>query len=219
MQHVLDLLIQFYNDMPWCERFVVATGLVYIILSVREKPLCWLFGVVSTGLWMWSSVLSGLYMDGILQGYYVIVGIYGWYEWMHGSKNKTALPVTRTSPHEWAILGAIFLVATGALGFFYAGPYTGFCAKHNLCPPAFPWWDTVTTIMSFIATWMLARKKIENWWLWLIADPIYIGLYWAKDLRGYSGLMVIYSIMAALGLWNWRKSLLAAEMEVSPETV
>lgn len=208
----------YYAPVQWPEWVAVVTAIIYIVLSVREKPLCWPFGIVSAGFWMWSSIYYGFYMDGVLQAYYVIIGFYGWYEWLHGSKQKSELPVSRTNAREWAILSSIGIVSTAAFGLFYAGPYTDFCDKRGWDPTSYPWWDTVTTVMSFIATWMLARKKLENWILWIIADGIYIWLYDAKGMRGVSAMMVIYTIMAVVGFVRWRRSYLDAQNRDSDNT-
>lgn len=190
------LIVEFIEGMGWLERVSVATGLIYIVLSVRQKPLCWPFGIVSTAAWMIVVFQGKLYMDSLLQLIYVVLGFYGWYGWLRGGADKAPLPVSRITRNQSAILLGIGVVAAVPLGL----------VSQFLLEADFPWWDTITTVMSVIATYLLARKVLENWILWIVADSMYIGIYYAKGWNGYMILMAVYTSMAFVGLWNWRRA-------------
>ena len=191
----MTIVVEFIEGMGWLERISVATGLVYIVLSVRQKPLCWPFGIVSTAAWMVVVFQGKLYMDSVLQLVYVVLGFYGWYGWLRGSDGSAPLPVSRITRKQSAILLGIGVASAVPLGL----------ASQYILKADFPWWDTITTVMSIIATYLLARKVLENWILWIVADSMYIGIYYAKGWNGYMILMAVYTLMAFVGLWNWRR--------------
>ena len=140
-----------------------------------------------------------LYMDAFLQFVYVVLGFYGWWQWLRGGEDSTPLPV-RTVDRKLALrLVGIGILAVGVFGY----------VSQNILHAAFPWLDTVTTVISLIAQYLLARKYLENWILWIVANTMYIYIYYAKGWAGYSGLMAVYTIMAVAGLYSWYKSMQA----------
>ena len=199
----MSIDVDFIEVMSPLERVSVASGLIYIFLSVRQKPLCWPFDIVSTGAWMIVVFQGKLYMDSILQLIYVVLGFYGWYGWLRGSTDSTPLPVSRITRRQSAVFLAIGVASAIPLGL----------VSQFLLEADFPWWDTVTTVMSIIATYLLARKVLENWVLWIVADSMYIAIYYAKGWNGYAVLMAIYTAMAFVGLWNWRRDYVSSTAE------
>jgi nicotinamide mononucleotide transporter len=195
----VNFVLGFVEAMSWPERISIATGLIYIVLSVRQKPLCWPFGILSVGIWMVVVFNGRLYMDAFLQFVYVVLGFYGWWQWMRGGENDTPLPV-RTVDKALALK----LTGIGIVGIIIFG-----YISQNILHAAFPWLDTITTVISLIAQYLLARKYLENWILWIVADAMYIYIYFAKGWTGYSGLMAVYTIMAVAGLYSWYKSMQA----------
>ncbi|WP_430734437.1 nicotinamide riboside transporter PnuC [Halodesulfovibrio aestuarii] len=199
MMELLNFVFGFVDAMSWPERISIATGLIYIVLSVRQKPLCWPIGIVSVGIWMVVVFNGRLYMDAFLQLVYVVLGFYGWWQWLRGGENDTPLPV-RTVDRSLALkLTCVGIVGIGIFGYI----------SQNVLHAAFPWLDTVTTVISLIAQYLLARKYLENWILWIVADAMYIYIYFAKGWTGYSGLMAVYTLMAIAGLYSWYKSMRA----------
>lgn len=193
---VIRFVTEFVGYMQWPERIATLTGLIYIVLSVRQNPLCWPFGIVSTGIWMVVVFMGRMYMDSVLNLVYVVLGFYGWYQWLRGGEDNTPLKVQTVSKKLWAVLIAIGVATTIPLGLF----------SQHVLEASFPWWDTVTTVISLIAQYLLAKKYLENWLLWIVADAVYIWLYIAKGWHGYSMLMVVYTLMAVLGFYSWYKS-------------
>lgn len=189
----------FVSAMGWPERISTLTGLIYIVLSVRQNPLCWPFGIVSVGIWMVVVFTGRLYMDAFLQLVYVVLGFYGWYQWLRGGRDNTPLAVRTVSRGLWLRLAVMAVAVTIPLGLL----------SQHVLEASFPWWDTVTTVISLIAQYLLARKYLENWLLWIVADAIYVWIYLAKGWPGYSMLMAVYTFMAVLGFLGWWKSMKA----------
>jgi len=132
-----------------------------------------------------------------LQFYYVAISIYGWWCWYHGSVSGKNLEVSRTSKILWMKLAFIFLFLFAAIA----------CLLVNYTDSQVPYWDAVTTAMSIVATWMLARKKIEHWLVWVFVDAISIGLFIFKELYPTTLLFFVYTILAVYGYLEWRKEL------------
>lgn len=192
----LNFIVDFIGAMGAEEQISIATGLIYIFLSVRQNPLCWPFGIISVGIWMVVVFQGKLYSDAFLQLVYVILGFYGWYQWLRGGRDHTPLRIRKVSRSL-----ALRLILIGLITFIPAG-----YAAEKYLQASYPWWDALTTVLSLIAQYLLARKYIENWLLWIVADSMYIGIYYAKGWTGYSGLMAVYTGMAVIGFIQWMKS-------------
>lgn len=174
----------------------MALGLLYIVLIAMEVRSGWIVGVIGSALFVVSNIYQHLYMDMMLNSYYVVAGIYGWYAW--GKKDHGAeLPVANTPRQLLAMLLAGSLILTLAFGYGLS--------RHT--DNALPYLDAGVTILSLVATWMSTRKYIENWLLWLVADPLAIILYYYKGGIFYPLLFAIYTGMAAYGYLSWRKHL------------
>ena len=192
----LTFLWNFLTGMSGFEQIAVLTGIIYVCFSVRQNPICWPFGIVSCFFIILVTLPGKLYNDAFLNFIYIILGFYGWYNWLHGIDKQKGLPVRRLSAKE--ILGylSLGLLVTLIWGYLSAR-YTD---------NDYPWWDTVTNVISLIASYLLARKVLENWILWIVADILYIIIYHWKGWHGFSFLMGIYTIMAFVGLVGWWKS-------------
>lgn len=134
-----------------------------------------------------------------LQVYYIIVSLYGWYYWVKGKKkeDEIEIPVTR-----------INLRNAGYYTLIFAALYsTMFFILYRFTDSPIPGLDSLATALSLVATWMLAKKILENWLLWIIADALCIGISYYKDLYFTSVLFGIYTIMAFVGYYRWKKDL------------
>jgi len=173
-------------------------GLIYLFFSIRKSLWLWPTGLLSSCFYISIFFYSKLYAEMGLQVYYVIVSIYGWYHWIFGQKdNKTKeLPVIRLDFKKLTIYFFSFLFFYAIL-FFILKKYTD---------SSIPGWDSVATALSIIATWMLAKKVLENWILWIITDALCIGIYIYKDLYPTAILFIVYTILAYVGYLNWKNS-------------
>ncbi|AHW60850.1 nicotinamide mononucleotide transporter [Draconibacterium orientale] len=173
-------------------------GLVYIFFSIKQHILTWPTGLLTSALYVFVFFNARLYADMGLQAYYVVISIYGWYFWLTGKKqNEKKVAVKTTRKALWMKL-TVVSIALYALLFFILSNYTNSDVPHM---------DSVTTALSIVATWMLARKYIEHWLLWIFIDAFSAGLYVYKGLWATVILFIVYTVMALLGYIEWRKDL------------
>ncbi len=171
-------------------------GLMYIFFSIRQSILTWPTGLITSALYIVVFLKSGFYADMGLQVYYVIISIYGWYFWISGKqKTEIKLPVRKTSVRLWLKLTGTFVITYVFILFILL----------NFTDSTVPYMDTLTTALSIIATWMLARKYIEHWLLWVFVDSVSVGLYIHKNLWPTVILFSVYTVMAVFGYLEWKK--------------
>ena len=187
-----------YLQANWIELLGSVLSIIYLYLSIKQKASLWIFGFLCSALYVVVFFQSKFYADMSLQFYYLGVSVFGWISWKAGKpENREELPVKRTTP----LSGVIILLIALILYFVYYFILTGY--TDSPLPKA----DAFTTALSIVATWMLARKMIEHWWLWIIVDSVSAGLYFYKALYPTAILFVIYTIMAIIGYRQWKKSL------------
>jgi nicotinamide mononucleotide transporter len=187
-----------YISKNWIEITGVILSLIYLYLSIRQKVGLWFFGIISSIFYTVVFVESGLYADMSLQVYYIAISIYGWIHWKKGHiSQKEEIPATFMARKDWIIAG-IGTIVVYLLYYFILTRYTD---------STVPVTDSIVGALSVVGTWMLAKKFIENWLVWIVADAICVGLYIYKDLYPTSVLNVIYTIMAGVGYWQWKKGM------------
>lgn len=162
---------------------------------------------IKVNLWAWPLSLcalfinislyyqKGIYGDTVLHIVYLIFTLYGWYQWKSGTKEHQSLPITSINITQILVL---IPISIGSI-------YVIFYLLQNYTDSQIPFWDAVTTILSLIAQWMVCRKIIENWFLWLVIDGIYLGMYFHKSIPAHALLRIVYFAMAVVGYWHWRK--------------
>lgn len=178
----------------WAEVLGFATGLVNVALLIRQHILNWPLGILNVLLLMVVFWSAGLYADAGLQIVYVILGGYGWWAWLHGGERRGRLVVRSTTAGEWLALAAAGVLLTAGLWLFL----------DRLTESTVPFLDAVTTALSLLATYGQTRKLVENWWLWIAADLIYIPLYGYKDLWLTAILYAAFLALCVVGLRAWR---------------
>lgn len=172
-------------------------GLVYIVLSIKQNIWCWPVGLITSALYIYVFFQTKFYADMSLQAYYLVVSIYGWYHWMYGSRSKKQddLKISRTGIKLALVLTVVTLILFGLIAFILV----------NYTDSEIPYWDAFTTAGSFVATWMLARKLIEHWLVWIVVDAVSLGLYVYKGLYPTVVLFAVYTLLALLGYIEWKK--------------
>ncbi|MCU7729710.1 nicotinamide riboside transporter PnuC [Actinoplanes sp. KI2] len=178
----------------WAEVLGFATGLLNVALLIRQHILNWPLGILNVLLLMVVFWSAGLYADAALQIVYVVLGCYGWWAWLYGGERHSRLVVRSTAAREWLALGVAGVLLTAALWLFL----------DRLTESTVPFFDAVTTALSLLATYGQTRKLVENWWLWIAADLIYIPLYGYKDLWLTAILYVVFLALCIAGLRAWR---------------
>ena len=139
---------------------------------------------------------SGLFSDMGLQVVYLALSIYGWYQWLRGGENRAPLKVSRASRRVWLIGLTLATIVWLALA-----QYTS-----TLPGVALPYLDSGLTALSLLAQWMMTRKIVENWALWIVADIIYVPMYISKHLYVTAGLYAVFLVLAIMGLVGWWRS-------------
>lgn len=181
------------------EFFAVLLALAYVALAARESKWCWPAGVLSSILFTVLFFENQLKFDMLLNAYYVLIGIYGWYSWQSGGE-QTLLPIRRLRKLEWVgILPAIALSV--GLGYFAATYW-----QSGFWQTDFPYLDAATTVFAVWATWMVTRRVLENWLFWIVIDAVSIYLYVQKGLYFTAVLFFLYVFIAVVGYLRWRKS-------------
>jgi nicotinamide mononucleotide transporter len=187
-----------YIKANWIEIIGAILSLIYLYLSIRQKVSLWFFGIVSSVFYIFVFFESKLYADLSLQVYYVVISIYGWINWNRGKGNTgEELPPIRMSKRLWINL----TFATTLIYFAY------YLVLVNFTDSTVPKADSLVGALSIVGTWLLARKYIENWLIWILADGLCIGLYVYKGLYPTVVLFVIYTAMSVDGYIQWRKSM------------
>jgi nicotinamide mononucleotide transporter len=177
------------------------TGVGCVWLAARENVWNWPIAIVNAVSYIIVFFGAKLYADAGLQFFYVAISIYGWWSWLHGGRDRSELPVSRVRSGQIPSLALVTLASTAAL-MFLLRRYTD---------STVPFWDSLTTAMSLTAQYMLARKIIENWWLWMAADVIYVALYLYKALYLTAVLYAIFLVLCVVGLVRWQKLLPAPQ--------
>lgn len=194
---ILEGVYSAWQAMTWWEAAGVFFGLLYIFLAARENSWCWGAGLISVLIYVKICWEARLLAELGLQGFYLIITAYGWYQWKWGFKKKE-LPIGQLSlpQHVWLISGG--LLASALMGWLLTR-YT---------EASLPYIDSFTTVFSMITTWMVARKKIENWLYWIVVDGVAVYMYWSKALYLTALLFVAYVIIVIIGYFEWKKHLI-----------
>ncbi len=175
-----------------------ALGMLYLWLEYRADIRLWIVGLVMPLIHGALYYTAGLYADASMQAYYVLAGLYGWLVWRKAPRRKSAdARIGHTPLATVPGLVAVYLAA-------HAGIYL---LLTNFTNSTVPFWDSLTTAGSIVAMWMLSRKYVEQWLVWLAVDVVTLGLYIYKDIPLTATLYAIYSAMAVTGYLRWRRQI------------
>ncbi|HEX7585205.1 MAG TPA: nicotinamide riboside transporter PnuC [Prolixibacteraceae bacterium] len=180
-------------------------GIIYIFFSIRQSILTWPVGLLTSLLYVWVFLVSKLYADMGLQMYYVIISIYGWYEWLRGNQTdkSESLKVSRLTLKLGQILALVSLLIFLLIWF----------VLKNYTDSPVPVADALATSLSIVATWMLARKILEHWLVWIFVDAFSIGLFLYKNLLPTVILFAVYTVMAVVGFIEWKKEFIGEKAQ------
>lgn len=185
----------------WLEALGTVVGLVYLYLEFKASIYLWLTSIIMPAIYMFVYFQHGLYADFGIQIYYLLAAIYGFAVWKYGKKKEEkVLPITRMPVGRY-LYAVVCLLALWAL---IAGMLINFTNS------TVPYWDSFTTATSVVALWMLARKYIEQWLVWIVVDALYAGLYIYKGIFFTSGLYMLYTVIAVLGFLRWKRMMEAS---------
>jgi nicotinamide mononucleotide transporter len=186
-------LEQLIQTSPW-EGLAVLLGIVYVVLAAKEYILAWFFAFVSTLIYTVIFWEGALFSSSFLNFYYMLMAVYGYYAWSHGSDEKMLAITSYSLPKHFIIigLGVVLSLMIGYLSTTYTDAKLAYL-------------DSFVMLFSIITTWLLTQKVIENWLYWIVIDSVAILLYWKTDFLPTAVLFMIYVILAIYGYLTWRK--------------
>ncbi len=173
-------------------------SIMTVVLNIRRLHWAWLFAIVSSATYAVVFYNARLYGDMGLQGVFIAVSFWGWYQWLHGGASKAPLAVTTCTPRGW-----LYSAIGWAIGFAILALFL----KH-FTDTDVPNTDGFLTAGSLVGQVLLSRKKVENWIVWIIVDILYVGLYVYKGLMLTAVLYGLFVLLAAIGLYVWRRDAL-----------
>jgi nicotinamide mononucleotide transporter len=178
------------------EWIAFATGVIAVFLSTRQNIWNWPVAIVNVSLYFLLFYRAGLYSDMGLQLVYLLLSVYGWYEWLYGGANRTELRVSHASARTW-------LISAGVAVLFWLTLST---VTSRLQGVSLPHLDAALTTVSLVAQWMMTRKLVENWLLWIAVDLVYVPMFVYKGLCLTAGLYGVFLVLAVLGYVQWRRA-------------
>src|SRR5262245_30288457 len=186
------------NLLEWSplEVLAAAFGVISVFLSTRQNIWSWPTAIVNVALYTVVFYQGRLYGQMGLQPIYLALSVYGWYQWLHGGEQQTELRVSSASPRLLAVLAVINVVAWLALA-----------AVLRRTDAALPWIDALLATTSLVAQWMMTRKILENWLLWIAVDVVYVPMFISQRLYATALLYAAFLVLAAMGYVEWRRSL------------
>lgn len=186
------------NLLEWSALEVIAAafGVISVYLSTRQNIWSWPTAIVNVALYTVVFYQGRLYGQMGLQPIYLALSVYGWYQWLHGGEQHTELRVSRARPRLLGALAALNLVLWVALA-----------AVLRQTDAALPWLDALLTTTSLVAQWMMTRKILENWLIWIAVDVVYVPTFVSQGLYATAVLYAAFLVLAVMGYVEWRRSL------------
>lgn len=194
----------------YIEIFGAVTGIIYVFLEIRQNIRLWPVGIITSAVYIWVFFTSKIYADMSLQVYYLVISCLGWYWWARGTEQgaegkaqgakgeeKEGLQVTRLKFKTGVVLFFVFVLLFAIMWVILT----------RLTDSPVPIRDSFITSLSIIATWMLARKIYEHWYLWIIVNFVSAVLFLTRGLYPTLLLYVVYGLMSFAGLVKWRKTI------------
>lgn len=177
------------------ETLAVVFSIAYLLFALKENSLCWYCAFFSTAIYTWIFGDVHLYMESLLNVYYLVMAVYGWYQWRKGGENHQGIHISiwTLRQHGLAIVSVIVLSVV-----------SGYLLEKNT-DAQLPYLDSFTTWGAVLTTVMVARKILENWLYWIVIDAASIYLYLDRALYQTVGLFAVYVVLAVVGYLTWRK--------------
>jgi nicotinamide mononucleotide transporter len=199
-----ELIEQIRATSPW-EWSGAALGLAYLLLAVRRNLLCWLCAFLSTAIYLVLFARAALYMQSLLQIFYLVMAGYGFIDWRRGRSDSGEVLIRTWTVQQHVAAVVLIVVASLVNGWLLAGTTDA----------AAPYIDSFVTWGSVVTTWMVARRVIENWLYWIIVDGVAAWLYFSQGLLVTTILFVIYLGIVVRGYFAWRRELAAQQADTT----
>jgi len=188
------------------EWVAVLTGLGSVWYSVKEKIWVYPIGMISVAIYMHLAFKYQLYADMGVNGYYFLMSIYGWYQWVQPEEKKPYKPITKNDQSFWF----------RSLLFFGLSWITLYLVLFHFTDSDVPFWDSLTTSFAIVGMWLMAEKKLEHWLFWIATNLVSIPLYFYKGLILTSGQFLIFTLLACSGWIRWNREWSKLQQEGIP---
>lgn len=176
----------------YLEGIAVATALIYVVLAARTLRYCFIFGFISSAIYIYICLGLNFYFDALINLFYVIVSIVGWFNWKRSSPENFVL---KTPVKQIILISIGGLVTTATLAMF----------AERFSDASLPYLDAFTTVFSLIASYLLLKRYQINWLFWVVIDAVAVYMYYIKELELTAALFAFYTVLAAYGYYNWGK--------------
>ncbi|MCL5049022.1 MAG: nicotinamide riboside transporter PnuC [Firmicutes bacterium] len=212
MQTLIDMLAL---TSGW-ELVAVALAVAYLLLAIWQSLWCWPAAAISASIYTYLFIHAGLLMESMLQVFYVVMAGYGYWRWSRAQRpmivgsvetNPPTLPVA-SQPLMWHARWVVVLALISVVIGLLLSRYTS---------AQMVWLDTPTTVFSLFATFLVARKVLQNWLYWIVIDLTYVGLFWVKGFYPTAILFGFYTLMAVIGYLRWRQDYQQQGVDVEPQ--
>jgi nicotinamide mononucleotide transporter len=193
---------------PWLlewsplEVIAAAFGVISVYLSTRQNIWSWPTAIVNVALYIVVFYQERLYGQMALQPFYLALSVYGWYQWLRGGEQHSRLRVSRASPRLLAVLGLLNIAAWLVLAMIL-----------RRTDAALPWTDALLTTTSLVAQWMMTRKILENWIVWIAVDIAYVPMFISQGLYATALLYAAFLVLAVMGFVEWRRTVISRIIE------
>ena len=174
----------------------VVFAILYLALAIKQNILCWTAWILSSCLYTFVMYSAGLYMEALLQIFYVGMGIYGWHQWLNRNSSKQELSISTWQPAKHA----------SAVTLIFVLAYVSGLLLEKYTAAALPFLDAFTTWGAIVTTYMVANKVLENWIYWFVIDSISIYLFISRGLYLTALLFFLYLFMIVIGYRSWKRS-------------
>jgi len=205
MTSSLEVLHELLGTSIW-EAVGVITAILYLLLATARSQWCWLFAFISSACYMLVMWRAHLVMDTWLNGFYIVMAGYGYWQWRRGQTNDGDLKIISWSWQSHA-LALVVVVLVSAINAEFL--------KAHVTTAKAPFLDSLVTWGSVLTTFMVARRVIENWLYWIVVDGVAAGLYYSRGLHATAGLFVVYVLMVIYGYVVWRRRASVAVVEAT----
>jgi nicotinamide mononucleotide transporter len=175
------------------------TGIAGVILTLKQNIWCFPVGLTNVTISLFLFYFEHLYADALQQLFYIVLLVYGWYAWLHPT-NKAEISVTLLKRKDLPLLIIAIFACALTLG----------SSLYRFTNASLPFMDASATSFAFAAQYLVARKKIENWLLWVLVNVAYIAIYLYKEMPLYAVLAAVYLVLAVAGYRNWKKQIIPA---------
>ena len=194
--------LSFYNGLvqtTWIEMIAVFSGIISVWYSKKENILVYPTGLLNTTIYIYISVKGHLLGEASVNMYYTVMSLYGWYLWTRVDPNKQTiiLQITKSTVQDWRNQLLFFA------GFYIVIYFSLVFLKRAFAPEAIPWADALASASAYTSMWLMARKKVESWFWWIITNIASIPLYFIKGYAFTSVQFIILLILAIAGWSSW----------------